>query len=194
MPSNIGDVRDSINDAKSDLQENMATVTRKESEIVEQKAQHYLFKDANWTGRTSQALTKGTDHSATGIFKGFVYVDAAVAPHAKLAEFGSGDKTGKMLGRSEDARPPDSYPSDYPYEAPDFSEDLVTSLLAWIKTKPIATDKPPKEVAREMAMMISAEGTYMHPFIRPAWQDRVGPRGRGRMLNNIEDGVKDAFD
>lgn len=179
MPSNIDDVIDSVEDTADDLQQKTKKAAIDSTSRVKEDARDNLRQDAGWTGRTSMALNTSFEQFKRGKFQTAAWVNRNTAPYARVAEMGSGDKTLEEWEGSKPAAKPDNMPAGFPYDEPDFSEELVDSLQDWVETKPIITDEEPRQLAIALALQISGnipdeeDGTFAHPFMRPAWQENV---------------------
>jgi hypothetical protein len=97
--------------------------------------------------------------------------------------------------------PKSAYRGDHDYDTPSMNRELLLSILAWIKTKPIIHGGDDEELAGDIAATIAREGTYQHPFIRPAWEDRTNTpdAASGRVkdsntVRNVKRMVEDALD
>jgi len=194
MPSNIGSVINDVRETKRELQIETSDEVNQQTRITKERAKTNLLQDANWTGNTLSALSRSLEHTSRG-YEGSVYVDKSQAPYAQVTEFGSGarGKAGETWG-NVDVDPPEQYPAAYPFDSPDYSEQLVANILLWVETKPIPTDDPLEFAQNVVDNMDSGVGTYAHPFMRPAWQERVDEDGRGEMYTDIKRRVKDVFE
>lgn len=195
VTSNIDDVIDSIDDVKDDIRYEMRKRVNRAMEMCAQRARVYVQKDSDYTGSLYQSIK--TDNKGSGFigtrdreldFR--VYTDARIAPHAALVEFGSGDRgeRGDEWKNSESAKPPENYPSGFPYDAPDpmyddevpsnlddFPEfaELVSVIQEWMRNKPVEPEggRTIFESSVLIAQAIVEDGRYQHPFMRPAWYD-----------------------
>lgn len=179
MPSNIDDVIDSVDDAADAFERKMKDTAIDSTSRVKDDARDNLRQDAGWTGRTSMALNTSFEQFSRGKFQSSAWVNRNTAPYARVAEMGSGDKTLEEWEGSKPAAKPDNMPAGFPYDEPTFSEQLVDSLEDWIETKPILTEEEPRELAIALGLQMSGnipdeeDGTFAHPFMRPAWQENV---------------------
>jgi len=194
--SNIDGVVRDVRETKQDLKQNVNKTTRREGKHLADEAERYISEDSGWTGRMRQAISMDYDSLERGRATFTVYVDSSISPYSERVEFGSGGRTGQPWeGSVQNIDTDFSKPKNYPYDAPTFSNDLFLSMMAWIKTKPIQVDMTLEEAALEYARSIANNGTFMHPFMRPAYEDRAGPNSRGGpLMYNIRRTVKDAFE
>ena len=197
--SNINGVIGDVRDAADDLNDGASEVADDEGDAIEENVLYYYSRDPEWLGRTKSALRNQHRRLGRGKYANNVYINGLVAPHAAIAEFGSGDRAGETWDGGPDPNPdpPEAYRGDFDFDAPPFSRELYESIRAWIRTKPIITDDEAEE-AFEISSVISDEGTYEHAFFRPAWEDRAGKPSRGYddspIVRHVERMAKRVFD
>lgn len=147
-------------------------------EAVEKNARIQLAREnTNYLYRVSKSLDVEVDGETTLRLT----AGGPEAPHAPFVEFGTGayfrNRWGVAIPR---------------FDAPTFSEKLVSEIETWVETKPVI----PKYYSREqlpkaIAMSISDLGTSANPFLRTSWtttkpevkrQIRVGIKRQLRRL------------
>lgn len=179
--SNINDLIDDVDDTSEQLRRGAKRVADDEGTEIKRRAIKYYTEDPEWLGRTKKAIRQQLRRKQDGVYDSSVYINGLMAPHAKLAEMGSGDKANQSLPKSANAASKSEYRGDHQYDAPSMSRELRLSILAWVKTKPIYGEGSDEEIANTIAANIAKDagprdqpdGTYQHPFIRPAWEDRT---------------------
>jgi len=204
--SNIDDLIDDVDDTSDELRRGSRRVADDEGAEIQRRAIQYYKEDPEWLGRTEKAIRQQLRRQGDGIYDSSVYINGLMAPHAKLAEMGSGEKARESLPKSAQAASKDQYRGDHQYDAPSMSRELRLSILAWVKTKPIYGDGTDEEIAGDIAATIAKDvgpedmpdGTYQHPFIRPAWEDRAYVPKREDTRNapitlSVENMVLDSF-
>jgi len=197
--SNIGNVIDDVNDTTDELRRGAKRVADDEGQEIKRRAIKYYTEDPEWLGRTKKAIRQQLRRQGNGIYDSSVYVNGLMAPHAKIAEMGSGHRGGEPHPKSQEAARKSQYRGDHQYDAPSMSRELRLSILAWVKTKPIYGEGSDEELAGDIAATIAKEGTYQHPFIRPAWEDRAYVPAREDTRNapvtrSVERMIRDTFD
>lgn len=179
MPSNVEDVIGDIEDVKDDLHDNIENAGRASMGRVLFDALGYIQKDAEWRGLLRKSMSLSVDDRGEELVFN-VHTDADTAPYAPFVEFGTGSHTNQLSGASASTYPaewPDTgsaVPIGFPYSAPEMGPGLVASIIEWVETKPILPEKEDmtqQELGAVIAAQIANEGTYAHPFIRPAWFD-----------------------
>lgn len=177
MPSNVEDVIGDIEDVKDDLHDNMENAGRSSMGRVLFDALGYIKKDADWRGLLAKSMSLSVDDDGTELTFN-VHTDAEIAPYAPFVEFGTGRKTDRPSPWS--VYPvgwPDTgsaVPVDYPYPSPEMGPGLVANIIEWVETKPVIPqndDMTERQLGAVIAAQIANEGTYAHPFMRPAWFD-----------------------
>jgi ElaB/YqjD/DUF883 family membrane-anchored ribosome-binding protein len=204
--SNIDGLIDDVNDTSEQLRRGARQVADDEGQEIKRRAIKYYTEDPEWLGRTKKAIRQQLRRQGNGIYDSSVYVNGLMAPHAKIAEMGSGDKANQSLPKSATAASKTEYRGDHQYDAPSMSRELRLSILAWVKTKPIYGEGGDEEIANTVAANIAKDagprdqpdGTYQHPFIRPAWEDRAYVPAREDTRNapvtlSVENMVLDSF-
>jgi len=171
--SNIDGLIDDVNDTSDELRRGAKQVADDEGSEIQRRAIKYYTEDPEWLGRTKKAIRQQLRRQGDGVYDSSVYINGLMAPHAKIAEMGSGNRGNEIFQGSVDAGRKSQYRGDHDYDAPSMSRELLLSILAWVKTKPVYGDESDKELAGDIAATIAREGTYQHPFIRPAWEDRA---------------------
>jgi len=204
--SNIGDVIDDVDDTSEQLRRGSRRVADDEGQEIKRRAIKYYTEDPEWLGRTKKAIRQQLRRQGNGIYDSSVYINGLMAPHAKIAEMGSGHRGGEPHPKSQEAARKSQYRGDHQYDAPSMSRELRLSILAWVKTKPIYGEGSDEEIANTIAANIAKDagprdqpdGTYQHPFIRPAWEDRTNvPTGNSTenapAVISVENMVLDSF-
>jgi len=204
--SNIDDLIDDVDDTSDELRRGSRRVADDEGAEIQRRAIKYYQEDPEWLGRTEKAIRQQLRRKSDGIYDSSIYINGLMAPHAKIAEMGSGDKARQSLPKSADAASKDQYRGDHQYDAPSMSRELRLSILAWVKTKPVYGEGTDEEIANSVAVNIAKDagpedqpdGTHQHPFIRPAWEDRAYVPKREDTRNapvtrSVENMVLDSF-
>ena len=188
VESNIDDVIDSIDDVQDDIRSELRKRVGRAMAVLRQRVQLYIQKDADWTGDLHRSIKKSETIVDDQTLSFSVYTDSTIAPHAALVEYGTGDRgnpTETWVGSESITETASNKPPDYPYDSPsiDYNEadpfdltgygsfaGLVSTIQKWMETKPVA---PRKGDVFTSAVLISRSiienGTYGHPFMRPAW-------------------------
>lgn len=178
MPSNIDDVIADVEQAKDDLHDNIERAGRSSMGSVLFSAMGYVEADASWRGNLRKSLSLSVDDRGSELSFS-VHTDPAIAPYAPFVEFGTGTHTNQITPRAPSVYPvewPDegsAVPVGFPYDSPAMGPNLVQSIIDWVKTKPITpeADMSERQLGFVLAAQIVEEGTYAHPFLRPAWFD-----------------------
>jgi len=203
--SNIDSVIDGVEDSRDELQRGCRDVAEDEGDAIHNEAVGFYTADPEWLGRTQKAIRNQLRRHTNGKYSSHIYINGMMAPHAKVAEMGSGARGKEVFrGSPVDAgalAPKSDYRGDHNYDTPTMSRELLLSILAWIKTKPIIHGGDDEELAGDIASTIADKGTFQHPFIRPAWERRTntpdGAAGRVKdsdTVRNVKRMVEDAFD
>ena len=188
VESNIDDVIDSIDDVQDDIRSELRKRVGRAMAILRQRVKLYIQKDADWKGNLHKSIKKQETVVDDQTLSFSVYTDATIAPYAALVEYGTGNKGNPTQTRAESASVTGEMsrkPVDYPYDSPSIplNEEnptdvsgypafagLVSTIQEWMTTKGISPNKGSTFVS---AVFISKEiienGTYGHPFMRPAW-------------------------
>jgi len=204
--SNIDDLIDDVDDTSEQLRRGSRRVADDEGAEIQRRAIQYYKEDPEWLGRTEKAIRQQLRRQGDGIYDSSVYINGLMAPHAKLAEMGSGKRGNEVFGNGPNVASKTDYRGDHDYDAPSMSRELLLSILAWVKTKPIYGEGTDEEIAGDIAATIAKDvgpedmpdGTYQHPFIRPAWEDRAYVPKRKDTRNapvtlSVENMVLDSF-
>jgi len=202
--SNIGSVIDGVEDTRDCLERGSRDVAEDEGDQIHRLTLKNYRRDPEWLGRTEKAIRNQLRRNTNGKYSSHIYINGMMAPHAKIAEMGSGKRANRTKpARSQgprplEAAPKSDYRGDFNYDAPPMSRELQLSILAWIKTKPILAEDE-ESLAGDIAATIADKGTYAHPFLRPAWEDRTHvptdrPTERSPVVDNVKDMVEDCFD
>ena len=173
MPSNVQTVINDVGDVKDDLRDQMRRKVHGAMRVLEADARTYIEQDADWRGNLARSLSTDVERRPDGPVI-TVSVGGAQAPYAPFVEFGTGDRTEQTSGRAPSSgllMEPDAYPANFPYDSPDLSPGMVASIVEWVETKPIVPDNDitEQELGYRIAATIANNGTYAHPFMRPAW-------------------------
>lgn len=195
--SNIDDVIGDVQDTADDLNSGAKRVANDEGDEIEQRVLKYYYDDPEWLGRTKSALRNQHKRLGRGKYANSVYINGLVAPHAPIAEFGSGSRAGEPYVGNLNPDGPSHYRGNFDFDAPNLSRELLLSIKAWVRTKPIDVEDE-DEAAFEIADTIAKKGTYEHAFFRPAWEDRAGKPSRGYqnspIVDHVERMAKEVFD
>ena len=187
IESNVDDVIGSIDDVKDDLRKEFRKRLTPAMAMLQARAKRYVQDDADWTGALAKSIELETD-TGSDLLTFEVFQNDNIAPHGPLVEYGTGDRgnptqtmsMSQNVGGEMDRKPP-----DYPYDSPsiDYNSDnafdltgysnfaaLVGAIENWVKTKPIEPRKGDTFTAAvAIARSIIENGTYGHPYMRPAW-------------------------
>lgn len=177
MPSNIDSVIDDVEDVGDELQSQLRRkvgvgVERMGGDVRANISDDPLFKGNLYGSVRVQSPIGGGKRMQWSVIVG-----GSKAPHAGVVEFGSGKKSDVTFinsnpipirwYQSETAQ----YPSEYQYDAPDIDKGFLASKIRrWMAVKGI----PPKmdtlsASASAIASEIIENGTYAHPYLRPAF-------------------------
>lgn len=171
MPSNIEDVISDVDDVQDDLHTQLRRKVAAAMRVLEADARTYIARDASWKGHLGRSLSTDVERRPEGA-KITVSAGGPEAPYVPFVEFGTGNRTERTWkGSSNLALDPLAYPPGFPYSAPDISPGMVANIIEWVETKPVVPqdDISPRELGYRIAATIAEEGTYAHPFLRPAW-------------------------
>lgn len=182
MSHNIDAVIEDVDDVKEELDRNLRASLTTEMEALLATAIMHVENDADWRGNLITALQRdGVEHNRRGAYEWSLKVgpDGEIAPYAPIVEFGSGDRSDKKGPGAILPQRPHEYPIQYPYQSPSYvTEELVDNLAEWVKSKPITPkegDPTPEELGLRIARSIVANGTYAHPYLRPAYRKHRRP-------------------
>lgn len=170
---NIGSVISDIDDVKDDLRHEMRKRVGAAMRVVWADAKQYVLSDPHTTGDLFTALQREQDTSGEEL-EFSVYTDATIAPYAAIVEFGSGTRSDVAWRGSVKAGPPDQYPPDYPFNAPDIDNlsGFAYFIEQWMREKGVTPKYGSyRASALAIAKVINDRGNYAHPYLRPAWFD-----------------------
>lgn len=171
---NIEQVIKDIEDTKSDLHRNLRRSARNTMRAVELEAKANVKQDAEWRGNLRRSISLDMEVTGHGI-EVSVSTDAGIAPYAPFVEFGTGMRSASAWTGSLPFPPADegtTPPPGFPYESPSMSPGMVQSIIDWVETKPVVPrddNMSQRDVGFAIAAKIAEQGTYAHPFLRPAW-------------------------
>lgn len=170
---NIASVISDIDDVKDDLRYEMRKRVGAAMRVVWADAKQYVLADPHTTGNLFSALQRDMD--TTGKQLEFsVYTDASIAPYAAIVEFGSGRRSDVGFRGSAKALPPEEYPPQYPFDAPDIDNlsGFAYFIEQWMRKKGVTPKYDSfRASALAIAKVINDRGNYAHPYLRPAWFD-----------------------
>lgn len=170
---NVGSVISDIEDVKDDLRHEMRKRVGAAMRVVWADAKQYVLNDPHASGDLFTALQNESDTTGDELeFR--VYTDAAIAPYAAIVEFGSGSRTENEWPAAPSTKPPEEYPSQFPFNAPDIDNlsGFAFYIEQWMRTKGITPKYDSyRASALAIAKTIKDRGTYAHPYLRPAWFD-----------------------
>lgn len=151
-------------------------------DIVRADARRYVRQDAELSGQLRQSIRMRTSNYDTNRWQVKVGVRGNMVPYAAITELGSGNKTLETTQKapSQDVpnRTMDEKPTGFPFNAPRIEPDkrnpkflaFAGHIENWMRQKGIEPEKPSyRASALAIAHEIVTEGTYAHPFLRPAW-------------------------
>jgi hypothetical protein len=174
---NVDEVIEDIEDVQSDLVYNMHTRVDGAMRMVERDTAHYIIGDPQASGQLFSALGYDWWEEDGNPYKSHfqVYLDKAIAPYAAIVEYGSGPRRGipgpgahkihKELGQR---------PADWPFKAPDIDNisGFAYYIEQWMRAKGLTPELGNyRQASLAIAKTINDQGTYEHPFLRPAWFD-----------------------
>lgn len=176
MGHNIPSVISDIQGVQKDLWGQMRRRVARQMRILEADARTHIKRDADWRGKLARSLSMDVRSDSGGptlvVSVGGENPNADYAPYV---EFGTGSRTEETTNRAPTTgliMEPGSYPPSWPYDAPGMSPGLVANIISWVETKPVEPDDPnmtDEELGYLISSVIAEEGTYAHPFLRPAW-------------------------
>lgn len=178
MPSNIGSVKASVRDVKSDIRDNIIKQMLAALREIRKRVTMYINRDADYQGALKNSIRQEIDVTSDSAMEFTVYSDSRVAPYNGVVEFGSGNRADKSYIGTPTPKP-DEYPAGYKYSAPDIELGSgkyrwFRGVIAdWMEQKPVipASGNLMKS-AGAIATKIIEKGTYAHPYMRPAAQDQ----------------------
>lgn len=180
LSHNIGDVIADVEDTKEDLHKNLKRTARTQMGAVQMQAKSNVGLDAEWTGNLRTSISLDMDDRGDEITVS-VGTDSGRAPYAPFVEFGTGMRSALSWSGSLPFLPADegtTPPPGFPYDAPTMGPGMVQNIIEWVETKPVIPrddDMSQRDVGFAIAAKIAEQGTYAHPFLRPAWfrQERI---------------------
>lgn len=151
-------------------------------DIVRSDAKRYVKQDAELSGQLRQSIKMSRTKLSTGKTRLKVGVRGSMAPYAAIVELGTGNKTlettEKASSQSVPNRKMDNPPKDFPFSSPNIEPDrrnatflgFVGHIEDWMREKGIKPEKPSyRASAMAIAHEIVTEGSYAHPYLRPAY-------------------------
>lgn len=151
-------------------------------DVVRGDARRYIRQDAELSGQLRSALRIKRYEREGENARHVVGVRGSMAPYAAIVELGTGNKTLETTEKapSQDVpnREMDDKPTGFPFDSSDINPDkrnptftaFAGHIEDWMKEKGIQPEKPSyRASAFAIAYEIITEGTYAHPFLRPAW-------------------------
>lgn len=166
---NVGDVISDIEDVKDDLRYEMRKRVGAAMRVVWADARQYVLNDPHASGDLFSAIRQEHDDLEFRVF-----TDPSIAPYAAIVEFGSGTRTSNEWIDAPSAKPPETFPSQYPFDAPDIENvsGFAYFIEQWMREKGITPKYDSyRASALAIAKTINERGTYAHPYLRPAWFD-----------------------
>jgi len=151
-------------------------------DIVRADARRYVKQDAELSGQLRSAIRMRTHQLRPGKTRVKVGVRGSMVPYAAITELGSGNKTLETTDKAPSQRVPnrpmDEKPQGFPFKSPDISPDkrnpkflaMAGHIEDWMRQKGIQPEKGSYRASSlAIAHEIVTQGTYAHPFLRPAW-------------------------
>lgn len=151
-------------------------------DIVRGDARRYIRQDAELSGQLRSALRVRKFKLRDNKTRVKVGVRGKMAPYAAIVELGTGNKTLETTDKapSQDVpnREMDQPPTDFPFQSPNIRPEksnptflaFAAHIEDWMRTKGIKPEKPSYRASSfAIAHEIITEGSYAHPFLRPAW-------------------------
>jgi len=177
MPSNIDSVIDDVGDVKDDITNESRKKVGLEMQNMAGDIRQTIANDPLYTGALYDSVEIDTPLPNTVDMQFTVRAGGPRAAHGTVVEFGSGDKSERPFSASEKVPPQWSfsstseYPRQFPYSAPNISPDaLAVEIKQWMERKGIVPQKDTLSAsASAIASTIVNDGTYAHPFMRPAY-------------------------
>lgn len=189
---NVGSVIDSIDDVKDDIRTELRQHVGAAMTALWSDTRAYIRKDPDASGNLFRAVKQDNPESVGNHATWTVYVDTEMAAYAAVTEYGSGSHGTRSFSRGNDV--PSRWPTmdsqtpiGYPYEAPDFdyNEDnpastdgypkfygFVKAIQEWMEEKNLQPHTGSTFIsAAYIAASIVENGTFAHPYLRPAWFD-----------------------
>lgn len=195
IDSNIESVIDSVDDVKDDIPKQLQKRLDRAMRVLWADVKQYILDDPNASGRLFNELDRDQE-IGDEMLRFTVYTDPVTTKYAAITEFGSGQpKSGMPWPGGNPARgPPDKYPPKYPFDSPsvdypDSNGEIIRAwnrnsgrydtffalsriIESWMRWKGIVSHIGDRSIS---AMFITREiiqnGTYAHPYMRPAWFD-----------------------
>jgi HK97 gp10 family phage protein len=133
-----------------DLEDEVADAAEDGAEATQREAKRNVVEhNTVWRGNLFRSIVVRRTGSRIRVL--------ADVPYAAVVEYGSGQ------------RGDPSAPFDAQFGAPAFSGELVRDITDWVFTKPAFYGPRTVDIAQRIASTIADEGTYAHPYMRPAW-------------------------
>lgn len=170
---NIENVISDIEEVKADIRYEVRKRVGAAMRVLWSDAKQYVLDDPHTTGDLFTALKNESD-TAGDELEFSVYTDPSIAPYAAIVEFGSGIRTGVKWSGSKNAKLPEMFPPQYPFDAPDVDNisGFAFYIEQWMRKKGIEPEYGSyRASALAIAKVINNRGTYAHPYLRPAWFD-----------------------
>jgi len=163
-------LRKKVTRIKNNLEDEVDDGIREQSEVTARQAKKNVV-EGNQVWTTNLYRSIGVERSATS--DGFAYEVVADVPYAAMVEYGTGQR-----GDSD-------APLKFQFDSPDENDfgDVFGNIFEWVKTKPAFFGPRTADVAAKITWTIIEEGTYAHPFFRPAYRKR-------RFVQEAEDRVQ----
>lgn len=140
-------VRDNLGDNVTDAAEDGASETANEMKRL------VVARDNVWRTNLYRSIdarsVPSTHHSTIQV--------VADVPYAAYVEFGTGKRQAA------------STPLRFRFNSPSLTPSLVRDITDWVFTKPGFYGARTEATAWAIATTIAKEGTFAHPYMRPAW-------------------------
>lgn len=182
LEDNVEDVIEDIETEVKNEIRRMHAVVEGVLDLVRGDARRYIRQDAELSGQLRNALRMKRYERTGENARHVVGVRGSMAPYAAIVELGTGNKTLETTDKapSQDVpnRPMDSKPTGFPFDSPDLDPDkrnpkflaFAGHIEDWMREKGIQPEKGSYRASSlAIAHEIIEEGTYAHPFLRPAW-------------------------
>jgi hypothetical protein len=186
VTENVEDVIEDIENEVIDELKRLNPVVESVLDMVRSDAKRYVKQDADYSGNLRSSIrTWSTDFGREGDKRHRVGVKSKAAKYAAIVELGTGNHTlqttDKAPSQSVPNRQMDEPPADFPFSAPTINPDpsnptfmgFVGYIEQWMRRKGITPEKGSYHAsAMAISYSIIENGTYAHPFLRPAWFER----------------------
>jgi hypothetical protein len=153
----LSGLRRKVSQMERNLGDNVESAVRDQATSVAADAQRNVAThNTVWSGDlyNSIGVTRGVYRG-----NGTRYVIEADEPYAAFIEYGTG-----MRGDS-------SAPPKFQFDSPNDSDYgfVFANIWSWVQSKPVFFGPRTPNTAAQITETIIEQGTFAHPFMRPAW-------------------------